>query len=143
MGLFLFWLKMKEALSKQAVKLAKQAEEHERFINKVGIFFFLIQVFIYQQTVSLLVLLEMWVGAATSFPPFFLSLPNYLANLIFPSYWFMYFSYVFLFHHLRPFGYVNSEQAWILIFFSFYECSGDSSFGGSWLWLVLLHLWGK
>ncbi|KAH1209435.1 putative membrane protein [Glycine soja] len=34
----------KEALSKQAVKLAKQAEEHERFINKVGIFFFLIQV---------------------------------------------------------------------------------------------------
>ena len=27
----------KEMLSKQAVKIAKQAEEHERFINKVSI----------------------------------------------------------------------------------------------------------
>ena len=26
----------KEILSKQAVKIAKQAEEHENFINKVG-----------------------------------------------------------------------------------------------------------
>ncbi|XP_027338903.1 uncharacterized membrane protein C776.05-like isoform X1 [Abrus precatorius] len=35
MGLLLFWIKTKEVLSKQAVKIAKQAEEHERFINKV------------------------------------------------------------------------------------------------------------
>ncbi|KAL5141218.1 putative membrane protein [Glycine soja] len=54
----------KEVLSKQAVKLAKQAEEHERFINKVGLFCLI-------------------------------------------------------------------------------SDSRDSFFGGSWLWLVLLHLWGK
>jgi hypothetical protein len=30
----------KEILSKQAVKIAKQAEEHERFINKVSPFVF-------------------------------------------------------------------------------------------------------
>ena len=85
---------MKEVLSKQAVKLAKQAEEHERFINKVGLF-----------------------------------------CLISDS----------RIHHLWPFGYANIEQASILmfVFLSFYECSGDSFFGGSWLWLVLLHLWGK
>lgn len=40
MGLIWFLLKMKEVLSKQAVKIAKQAEEHEKFINKVGLFCF-------------------------------------------------------------------------------------------------------
>ena len=61
-------------LSKQAVKIVKRAEEHESFINKVGLF-----------------------------------------CLISDS---CFFSYGFIFHHLRPLGYGNIEQALIFLFIS-------------------------